>query len=218
MIIEFSGVPCSGKSDISHQLADLLRSQGYTVCEKQYELSHSKKSINRILAKLTACGVFCMKHPKQSLACYRAIGSTRYWINYIYLLAHRCKKDICILEQGYLQFVGSLFDNATPDTQKMDLLFKALIPQADMVQIFVSATKETVLGRAASREDKPFFMHAEDPDQALDCVFSSCEALKQIWCKNRGETTFISISNEKENAQHEAAKTILTIMKQKEII
>lgn len=218
MIIEFTGVPCSGKSDISHELADLLRNQGYTVCEKQYELSHSKKSINRIVAKLTACFIFFIKHPKHSIACYRQIGSVRYWLNYIYLIAHRCKNDICILEQGYLQFVGSLFDNAKPDTQRMDLYFKNLIPQEDIVQIFISATKETVLERAASREDKPFFMNTEEPDKTLDCAFASCEALRQIWCENKGEAKFISISNEKENSQREVAKTVLEIMKQKEIL
>ena len=218
MIIEFTGVPCSGKSDISHELADLLRDQGYTVCEKQYVLSHSKKSIKRILAKLTACFIFCIKHPKRCIACYRLIGSVRCWLNYINLIAHRCKKDICILEQGYLQFVGSLFDNAKPEAQRMELYFKELMPQTDVVQIFVSATKETVLERAASREDKPFFMHAEDPEKALDCAFASCEALGQMWCKNKGEAKFISVSNERENSQREVAKTILEIMKQREFL
>lgn len=218
MIIEFTGVPCSGKSDISHELADLLRNQGYTVCEKQYVFSHIKKPINRILAKLTECIIFFIKSPKQCIACYRSIGSVRHWINYIYLIAHRCKKDICILEQGYLQFVGSLFDNAKPDTQKMDLYFKNLIPQTDIVQIFVSATKETVLERATTREDKPFFMSAEKPEKALDGVFAACDALRRIWCENKGEAKFISVSNEKTNSQHEVAKTILETMKQKEIL
>lgn len=218
MIIEFTGVPCSGKSDISHELAGLLRNQGYTVCEKQYVLSHSEKSIKRILAKLTACFLFCIWHPKRSLSYYRSIGDMKLWMNYIYLIAHRCKKDICILEQGYLQFVGSLFDNAKPDAQRMDSLFNSLVPQNEMVQIFISATKETVLERAASREDKPFFMNAEEPGHALDCSFASCEALRQTWCKNKGEAKFIAIANEKDNAQHEVAKTIFEIMKQEQIL
>lgn len=218
MIIEFTGVPCSGKSDVSHELADLLRNQGYQVCEKQYELSHSDGVRNRVLAKLTACFFFCLRHPKQSFECYRSIGSVRYWINYLYLLAHRCKSDICILEQGYLQFVGSLFDNAKPDDQRMELLFQKLVPQADIVQVFVSATKETVFERATSRADKPFFMHAEDPAKALEDSFTTCCKLRQIWCKNKGEAKFIFVSNDKENAQREVAEAISEIMKQKEIL
>ena len=218
MIIEFTGVPCSGKSDVSHELAGLLRDQGYTVCEKQYVLSHSEKSIKRILAKLTACFLFCIRHPKRSRSYYRSIGDMKLWMNYIYLIAHRCKKDICILEQGYLQFVGSFFDNAELDTQRMDSLFNSLVPQNEMVQIFVSATKETVFERAASREDKPFFMSAEDPGNALDCSFASCEALTQTWCNHKGKAKFIAVENEKDNAQHEVAKTILEIMKQEQIL
>ncbi len=218
MIIEFTGVPCSGKSDISHELAQMLGDQGVQVCQKQYELSHGGDPKKRALKKATVCLCYCLTHPKRAIRYYRMIGSMRNWLNYIYLLSHNCKKEVCILEQGYLQLIASFFDNNKADLNKMEFLMKSLVPKTDIVQVFVWASKETVLDRAASRADKPFFMGEEDPAAALDLAFASCENLKQIWCENKGEAKFISVSNEKENAQREVAKTILEIMKQKEIL
>ena len=218
MIIEFTGVPCSGKSDVSHELAKILREQGFSVCEKQYELSHSGNSKNRIITKIASCFLYGLKHPKKTIDYYFSIGSVRLWMNYIYLLSHNCKSKICILEQGYLQFIGSFFDNIEINAQEADLLFKKLMPQADVIQVFVSASKETVLNRAKSREDKPFFMQTEAPEAALDYAFIASETLNKIWCKNKGDTKFISISNEENNAQHTVAKNVFEKLKQRELL
>lgn len=218
MIIEFTGVPCSGKSDISHYLAKCLREEGFSVCENQYELSHNSNAKKRALKKITACLGYGLKHPKSALDAYRQTGSVSCWMNYIYLLTNKCKKDFCILEQGYLQLVGSYFDSQQPDAQKMDALFKALVPDADMIQVFVSASKETVLSRANARPDKPFFMQTADPEKALDNSLATADALRQVWCNNRGENKLICVSNEEDNAQHAVAQKVLDIMKQKELL
>lgn len=218
MIIEFTGVPCSGKSDISHELAVILREQGYSVCEKQYELSRSGKSENRMIAKIAACFWYGLRHPLKTVGYYRLIGSFRRWVYYIYLRSHHCKSQVCILEQGFLQFVGSCFENSEADTEKMDLLFEKLIPSAQMIQVFVTASKETVCNRAQNREDKPFFLQAEDPERALSYAFSAGDKLAQTWRQHKGETGFISVSNEKDNAQHEVAEVILATIRQREIL
>jgi shikimate kinase len=218
MIIEFTGVPCCGKSDISHELSKLLRDKGYSVCENQYKVSHGKNTIIRVLTKFSSCLIYSLKHPKNSLHYYRVLGSKRLWVNYIYLLSHKCKSDICILEQGYLQLIGSFFDGIETDVEKMAMLFEKIIPQTDILQVFVSVSRETVLKRANIREDKPFFMRTKNLTTALENVFSAEEKLKQIWCQNKGETMLITVSNEKDNSQHETAKSIFDIVKQKEIL
>jgi len=218
MIIEFTGVPCSGKSDISHELAKLLRGAGFSVCEYQYELSHSANSKKRALTKAAACLSYCLTHPKRAIDSYRQIRSVGCWMNYIFLLSNRCKKDFCILEQGYLQLIGSLFDNTAPDAERMDRLIKALVPQEDIVQVFISATKETVLARANARSDKPFYVQADSPEAALDRSFATAQLLQQLWCQNRGETKFISASNDENNAQQKVAQTVFDAMKQKELL
>jgi len=218
MIIEFTGVPCSGKSDISHELAKLLREAGFSVCEHQYELSHSANSKKRALTKAAACLSYCLKHPKGAIGAYRQIGSVGCWMNYIFLLSNRCKKDFCILEQGYLQLIGSLFDNLDPDAETMDRLFKVLVPQEDIVQVFITATRETVLARANTRADKPFYVQADSPEAALDRSFATAQLLQQLWCQNRGETKFISASNDENNAQQKVAQTVFDAMKQKELL
>ena len=218
MIIEFTGVPCSGKSDISHEFAEILRKKGFSVCENQYELSHGENSKKRAVKKAVACILYCIRHPKRAFAFYRLIGSVTCWMNYVYLLSHNCKKEICILEQGYLQLIGSFFDNAEPDAGKMDLLFKSLVPKKDIVSVFVSLSKETILKRVSMRKDKPFFAQSNSPDAALDYALETNEQLKQLWLKNKGESRFVSVSNEKDNSQSEVAKAIFDIMKQKEIL
>ena len=218
MIIEFTGVPCSGKSDISHELAKLLREAGFSVCEHQYELSHNANSKKRALTKASACLTYCLMHPVRALGFYRRIGSVGCWMNYIFLLTNRCKKDFCILEQGYLQLVGSLFDNTDPDAEKMDRLFKALVPQENILQVFITATEKTVLTRANARADKPFYIQADSPEAALSQSFATAKLLQQVWCQNKGETKFISASNDEDDAQKKVAQTVFDAMKQKELL
>ena len=122
------------------------------------------------------------------------------------------------MEQGYLQLIGSLFDNAAPDAEKMDRLFKVLVPQEDIIQVFITATKETVLSRANARADKPFYVQAESPEAALDRSFATAKLLQQVWCQNRGEANFISASNDENNAQNTVAQTIFDMLKQKKLL
>ncbi|MBQ3548136.1 MAG: hypothetical protein IJA44_06665 [Clostridia bacterium] len=218
MIIEFTGVPCSGKSDISHELANILRKNGFSVCEKQYEISHSDNSKKRALKKVLTCFLYCIRHPKRAFSFYRLIGSAKCWMNYIYLFSLNCKNDICILEQGYLQLIGSFFDNVSPDMQRMSALFKALIPEKYIIQVFISASKETILNRANFRNDKPFFVQAEASQSSLEYSIATCNLLQKIWCQNKGEKEFIFISNEKNNAQHEVAQEVYKILKQRELL
>lgn len=218
MIIEFTGVPCSGKSDISHELAVLLRNNGYSVCEKQYELSHTKESKIRAIQKAISGLSYGLKHPRKSLKLFRLMGSVKHWLNYTYLLSHRCKEEICILEQGYLQLIASFFDNCEPNEKKMEYLFENLIPNTDIIQCFVLVSKGTVLERAKAREDKPFFIQSNTPETSLDFSLATNKMLQTLWSQNMGSANFISVSNEKDDAQYEVAEKIYDILMQKDLL
>lgn len=218
MIIEFTGVPCSGKSDVSHELAVLLRNKGYSVCEKQYELSHTKESKIRAVKKAISSFSYCLKHPKRSMDFFRLMGSIKHWLNYTYLLSHNCKEEVCILEQGYLQLIASFFDNCKPNEKKMEYLFKNLIPCTNIIQVFVLVSKDTVLERGKTREDKPFFIQSNTPETALDFSLATNEMLQTLWNQNMGAANFISVSNEKDNAQYEVAEKIYDILMQKDLL
>ena len=218
MIIEFTGVPCSGKSDVSHELASLLRKQGHSVSEMQYELTPNGSPKQRLLKKIFACLSYLLCHPKRAFGLYRLLGSVGQWTNCVYLLYLSRKDEICILEQGFLQLVGSLFDNREPNEEEMKRLFDALVPKDNIIQVFVSVSKETVLRRACLREDKPFFMESDSPETALNYAFNVGELLKALWLKERGDGELVSVSNEEDGAQTKAAYAVLEIMKQKELL
>lgn len=218
MIIEFTGVPCSGKSDVSHELAQILRNQGFGVCEKQYELSHHQNSKTRALKKVIACFFYFIKHPKRAVGLYQLFDSKKCWMNYIYLLSHNCEKNICILEQGYLQLIGSCFDNAKPDMKRMELLFETIIPQNKTIQVFIAVSKETVLDRVKYREEKPFFAQTESIESALDYSIATSNMLHQLWCQHKGKREVVYVSNNEDNAQYKVAREIFNILKQKELL
>ena len=218
MIIEFTGVPCSGKSSVSHELFKKLSEENLSACEKQYELSHNASGFKRIFLKLAACFLYCIMHPKASISYYRIIGSLGLWLNYIHLLSLSKNNGICILEQGYLQLIGSFFDNAEPDKEKAELLFKKLMPELDIVQVFVSASRETVLKRANRRNDKPFFLTSAAPEASLELSFKTSALLKELWIENRGNEKFIEAVSTEEGSSKAVSQKIFEILKQKELL
>ncbi len=218
MQIEFTGIPCSGKSEISHELAALLRAEGYSVCEKQYEGSHTQGTAKRVASKLLALAAYTFRHPCKALSLYKQFASQNLFVNYTALRAHRCKADVCLLEQGYLQLLGSFFDEKEWEAERAMQLSKLVLPNEPIVQIVVSVSKETALKRARQRKDKPFYLLARKPEAALEQALSIYDHLLELW-QARGEAPcVITVSNDEENGQQLAAQRILKDMKQKGLL
>ena len=111
VIIEFLGVPCSGKSQISHELAELIRESGKSVCEKQYELYHKQEQYKRVISKILKTIKMCILHPCISCRLLKKLDSMRCWLNYLDILGTTANDDILIFEQGLCQCIGALFDD-----------------------------------------------------------------------------------------------------------
>ena len=52
----------------------------------------------------------------------------------------------------------------------------------------------------------------------MNKVFETAEKLKQLWCLKKGEEKMITVSNEEDNCQAEAAKLVLEEISRKELL
>lgn len=214
LIIEFLGAPCSGKSQISHELGVLLRQQGKSVWEKQYVLSHSGNRYKRVFAKLTKALKMCLLHPKLSLKTLQVLGNKTSWLNYLDIIGTVAKADVVIFEQGLCQCVGSLFDNEQPKEESVKGIMDALLMQTcDRIQVYVSVKKETVIKRMEKREDKPFYAACGDVMNAVELSIATAEVLCNCWKKKYGDAALITVTNDKDGESMAAAKVLLDTLK-----
>ena len=113
MFIEFTGVPCSGKSTISHNLAIKLGELGYDVVEIPYRLAHHYTFSRRIFIRLLFVFLFLMNHPIKFITNVLLIkASVINKFNICYIQGIYCLKNknkIFILDQGLGQGLLSIF-------------------------------------------------------------------------------------------------------------
>ena len=216
LIIEFLGAPCSGKSQISHELAALIREYGKSVCEKQYELSHTQNRHKRVLSKILKTAKMCVLHPLTSYRLLKKLGNRRCWINYLDILATTANDDVLIFEQGLCQCIGSLFDNKKIDEATAKKLFDELLPkQADRILVFVQIDRSVLTKRMDLREDKPFYLNSDDVSAAIDGSINTAECLRDRWRSKYGDQYLISVSNNQDNQSIKAARSTFDALKEK---
>ena len=216
VIIEFLGAPCSGKSQISHELGTLIRESGKSVCEKQYELSHTQKHYKRVISKSLKTIKMCLVHPTTSCRLLKKLDSKRCWLNYLDILGTTTNDDILIFEQGLCQCIGSLFDNKKPDEATIRNLLDEILPeQADRILVYVSIDKSVLSDRMALRDDKPFYLDSDDVSTAIDHSINTVEILRDCWRAKYGEQYLITVSNNDNNQSIEAAIKVFDTLKEK---
>ena len=71
VILDYYGIPGSGKSTTSHALAEKYREEGKSVIEPSYDYDHHGSRITRKLRKISATIQFGMKSPGRFLSVYR---------------------------------------------------------------------------------------------------------------------------------------------------
>ncbi len=216
VIIEFLGAPCSGKSQISHELALLIKEFGKSVCEEQYELSHLKNSYKRIISKILKTIKMCVLHPRTSYRLFKKLGSKRCWVNYLDILGTSANGDVLIFEQGLCQCIGSLFDNRKADEETIRSLFDEILPkQTDRILVFVSIAKSVLTKRMELREDKPFYLNSDDTSAAIGDSINTAEILRDCWQSKYGKQYLIPVSNNEDCQSIEAAKKVFDALKEK---
>jgi len=127
-IVEFVGLPGSGKSTVSHALARLLRSRDKCVSERSFEIAHRMSPASRRLVKGRLAGRALLRHPWAVLSLVLSIARTRQrsWIeavgktlDLIYvcgLVAERSRQPgVHLLDQGFFNGLGSICFRASAD-------------------------------------------------------------------------------------------------------
>jgi hypothetical protein len=121
MLIEFLGLPGSGKSTLSRLLAEHFVTCGQQVGEPTYTLAHELSHPARLRAKLRLVGSFIARHPHLAASDLLAIRRTRQaspseaqklafnWLYIASLCTDRpASSTVTILDQGIAQAVWSV--------------------------------------------------------------------------------------------------------------
>jgi hypothetical protein len=179
MLIEFFGLPGTGKSTMSRLVADLLLKRGLVVDEITYDLDHRQRRVARRLAKFTHVARYIAAHPRYALSDLVRVTATRQatlldlcksifnWM-FIASLASRKRSSnrITFLDQGIAQAMWSI-GFATQHENSLDLLLADLHGAAkspDLI-IHVRANFQTIGDRLAARKRRVSRLDALGRDQ-----------------------------------------------------
>lgn len=116
--IEFLGVPGSGKSYYSHNVAKKLRGDGYNISEPSWELDHTCSKYSRAIRKICMAWIFSVSNPKQTLKLNKIISlcgfkggkfkrMKRNLLYKAYILTQRNTKAL-LFDEGLAQMAVSL--------------------------------------------------------------------------------------------------------------
>lgn len=163
VIIDFFGLPGSGKSNRAHLLAEKLRNNGKWVTEPSYNMDHLNSCLSRKIKKFVAVvkySLFDIKQSKQIIQLILANGYNKPLSQYVNL-AYKimaCKKalgkfDYIVFDEGINQSAVSLSVNSSI---KANINFDCLkrIIECKIISIFVNATVEDALKRMEVRGEK----------------------------------------------------------------
>jgi thymidylate kinase len=145
VLVEFFGLPGSGKSTLSRLVADRLRTRGLCVEEVTYELGHQRRELARLFAKLSILSRFLAARPRHALTASVRVAGTRQetWsdlgkslFNWLFIASLAAQKRspvrITMLDQGIAQALWSV-DFAARQQTGLNLLLvevqrTALVP------------------------------------------------------------------------------------------
>ncbi len=158
MIIEFAGLPGSGKSYLAEALSQLLVSMGHRVSMPGWHLSRLP-SVLRLPAKLWFCMALCLRDPVRAHALWEALGRiidnginirTKLFIAsalpMFWYTGRAAKQGYLVLDQGSVQALASVaFRN---DQARLEGL-AVLLPAPDIL-ITVAAAEEEISSRLAA--------------------------------------------------------------------
>ena len=134
VLLDFIGTPGSGKSTVSHEIADILRSQGHSVCEPTYDSEHVQSSKVRIIKKLFAtvcCTLSIKKSPYKILcsidnSCFKTRKEKlKQYINLCHIISciSKCNKNnFVIADQGVAQAAVSLCNHCNEEQIPIDIV------------------------------------------------------------------------------------------------
>lgn len=151
VILDYYGIPGSGKSTVSHVLSEKYREEGKSVIEPSYIYDHRGSGVTRKLKKISATIQFGMKSPRRFLAVYRLGKLNGYTltsgllnqivniVTKIYAIEKYIGKfDYIIFDEGLAQAAISLSVNSEhPSAGNFKSIMDLLpdIPEIKLVQV-----------------------------------------------------------------------------------
>ena len=191
MIIEFTGLPGSGKSYISRLTGEKLREAGEEVEEPSRTVGHAP-SLPRVAAKLFHSFLFVFLHPVLAVEIFHSVAITgqkkpsyliKSLLNIYFLLSlmlwHRNSRSIVLLDQGLVQGAASVVYGASGALPG----FFEKIPLPDML-IRVHVSPETAVSRLAARKRGGGSRVEKDPVNGLKRFGAALERVEEILLKD----------------------------------
>ena len=164
VFIEFLGLPASGKTTLSHIVADKLRSEGYIVSEPNYDIVHNHNGIGRVLCKLSQFLKYRLENPSEYKEIkkiiytnsYRGISAKKHLLNLILKVRayQHFNKGIMVWDQGIYQAIISLSITGAHNCIKNehDLLQCDLINKS-IIKVYLDTPIDVAMQRMSRRKD-----------------------------------------------------------------
>lgn len=162
IFIEFYGLPGSGKSTLSHIMAERLRSEAYSVEEPSYDIDHLQPLPKRA-KKLATCGYWFVFHHNQYRRAgeivkqngYHGITAFKQISNVIQKMRiynNKTSADIIFMDQGLIQACVSLSMNGVLSAKDNYERLLCLMPNAAKAsRIYVEVNDEVAIDRMNKR-------------------------------------------------------------------
>lgn len=195
--IEFFGIPGSGKSTLSHELAKELRKRGCLVFEPTYVDSHEFSAIGRKIRKvLNLVYVVIFKHTLfEKISSIVNCGEKKEYFIHIrniipkLLIYLKEQKAIYIWDEGLIQSAISLSINTDLDAQKVKNEIISLVNEKNIISVFLDVDTKIALERMEKRITNDSRVEKEhDYNKKLQFL----EKYKDC-CKNLGQDIDITI-------------------------
>lgn len=190
--IEFLGLPASGKTTLSHIVADKLRLKGYEVSEPNYDIVHGHNGIRRVMSKLMQLLRFRVecpveyKHIKRIVDnnSYHGISAKKHLINLILKVRayQGFRRGIMVWDQGIYQAIISLSITGEQNCIENEKdLFQNGIINRRIIKIYLDTPIDVAMQRMANRHDGKSridkIVNPDDRRKAMEDFHKCCLSL-----------------------------------------
>ena len=165
IIVDFYGLPGSGKSTVSHAFSDALKQKGYCVEEPTYMLDHKTSPIKRKALKMFRTAIYLIWQRENSTAIALNIWNAEKksfsrWLSQYVNISNKlfCLKrlmgkcDYIVFDEGMIQSILSVsFDSETAEDEIKNI---SQLYEFDELKVFVSVPQEIALERIIKRNEK----------------------------------------------------------------
>ena len=162
IVVDFFGVPGSGKSTISHKLSENLKNSNFSVEEPTYVSAHTKNGVLRRIGKIWCLFCFCFDKRYRALKAivkqnkYFGIDAIRQEMNIVFKIRsiEKSESDIIIFDEGLMQSAVSLAmnDSKSDVASICHRLYELVdVDPNKVIPVYIEQDADTVLKRLELR-------------------------------------------------------------------